>query len=593
MWKQTVGDWQERRHRRNSLLPATTQSNLPESSVSTEHSVRGFLPRGFHDRVPPSTYPVSDGVEKCLQASQSPQQPRTPAHVLTETWVTVTGASPDDVLDVRDFLDASVGRTVSHYLPPLTHVRSDTVYIQFASPFQAAQAVRTVAYTTRVESGVAAVGIKPTIDAPAPLTCPHYYLEIVVSWCTDQIFLEERERLRRQLLESAPPSPQRSMPTKANTIGKSAERDATSLSLESSARGSEPLASSEAARSGTADDNEGEAAAHPLLPRHRQGQVGGSQLLPSPWSSRTGSASPQRASAPAYSESSPSSTSSSASQMAATAASANPPVRDPAEYYRSGGAYRYEDSFFSDGLHSASRDNRQRSTVLSLFFHPCSSSCGILYSLCLYTPLRFALLVLWTLCNAVGQLLPAAAAAQKGPHAQKNAPQPVLPPLSRWKKRRALSVSDVVPVSASPVEYLAFLLYKYIPFTPDPEEVDVVLWSWLALRSPYPQRSFDLLKQSLLVRQRSTGMMVEQRRPGRDGDGIGNSDVNQYATFGSVDVLGGEPYNSWERQQLAERQRELPVLLRWRPAWWFSQYSSLSLLVPVMLVCCHFWYSLE
>ncbi|KPA85926.1 hypothetical protein ABB37_00233 [Leptomonas pyrrhocoris] len=591
MWKQTVGDWQERRHRRSGPVSTTPHVYPPESTALAEHNARGFLPRGFHDRVPPSAYPASDGVETRPLASKQPHQ--TPARALTETWVTVTGASPDDVLDVRDFLDANVGRTVSHYLPPLTRVRSDTVYVQFASPLQAAQAVRTVTYTTRVECGVAALGIKPTIDAQAPLSRPHYYLEIVVSWCTDQIFVEERERLRRQLLESAAPSPQRPISTKTTGFHKSAERDTASMSLGSSARESEPLASSDAANTDSVDENDGGAAAHPLLPRHRMGQGGGSQLSPSPWSSRAGSASPRRASAPDDADSSPSPTSSSASQSAAMAASANPPVRDPAEYYRSGGAYRYEDSFFSDGLRSTNRNSRQSSTVLALFFHPCSSSCGVLYFLCLYTPLRFALLVLWTLGNAVGQLLPTAAAARRGPPSQQNtAPSPVLPRLSHWKQRRTLSASDVVPVSASPVEYLAFLLNKYVPFTPDPEEVDVVLWSWLALRSPYPQRSLHLLKQSLLVRQRHTEMMVGQLRPGCDGDSIGNTDVDQYARFGSVDVLGGEPYHHWERQQQADRHRELLVLLRWRPAWWFSRYSSLSLLVATVLVCCSFYRSL-
>lgn len=572
MWKQTVGDWQERRHRRSAPAPATPQANLPESVASTEHSARGFLPRGFHDRAPPSTYPASDGAQ--AHPSAQPQPHQFIARALTDTWVTVTGASSDDVLDVRDFLDTNVGPTVSHYLPPLAHVRSDAVYIQFASPLQAAQAVRTATYTAQLESGVAAVGVKTTIDAQAaPARSPCYYLEIVVSWCTDQIFLAEREKRRRQLLESAAPSPQRLTSVHMSEARGSADRE-SSLSLESSARGSELLASAAgtvaaAPGSGSGNGDGGDTAAHPLLPRRRAGQAGEARLSPSPWPSSP---------SPAGSSASPASSTPTPTPVSANATAASyPPVRDPAAYYRAGGAYRYEDSFFSDGLHSISRDNRQRSTVLGLFFHPCSSSFGILFSLCLYNPLRVVLLVLWTLSNAVVQLLSASSASAKRA------------PLSRWKQRRTLRASGVVPTSASPAEYVAFFFYKYVPFTPDPEEVDVVLWSWLALRSPYPQRSLHLLKQSLLVRQRNAGVAAGQLRSGRDADGIGNTDVHYYAQFGSVDVLGGEPYNSWERQQRVERRCELPILLQWRPAWGFLRYSSISLLVLTVLLGCNVW----
>jgi hypothetical protein len=587
MWKQTVGDWQERRRRRSGPIPATPQATLPESFTSTEHNTRGFLPRGFQDHRPASAYLSFDGAEAHPRAAPQETLPQvSSAHALTATWVTVTGVSSDDVLDVRDFFDTNVGRTVSHYLPPASRVRSDTVYIQFASSFYAAQAVRTVTYTTRMESAVAAVGIKPTIDAPPPaLTCPHYYLEIVVSWCTDQIFLAEREKLRRQLLESAAPLPQRSssLPVPSG-LRRNTKRDTTSPSPEMSGRGSEPPGSSGAANDSSGSNDSDDAAAHPLLPRHRVGQTGISHLSPSPLSSNTES------SAPDHAGDTPTPSSSAASRnLAMMAASATPSGRNSTTYYQSGGAYRHEDSFFSDGLHSASREHRQRSTVLALFFHPCSSSSGLLYSLCLYTPLRLVLLLLWTLCNAVRQLFPPSALARSKKSTRGNGtsvPEVLLPPLSHWKQRRSLCASDVVPASASPVEYIGFLLYKYIPFTPDPEEVDVVLWSWLALRSPYPQRSLRLLKQSLLMRQLAYGSSGSS-------DGTGSTDVNQLARFGSVDVLGGDPY-SWEQQQQqqqAERLRELPVLLRWRPAWWFSRYSSLSLLVLTVLALCHCWHS--
>lgn len=606
MWKQTTGDWQERRHRRSDVLPTTPQTNLPESVAVNEHSARGFLPRGFHDHKPAAAYPAPDGADTCPVPAPpvAQQKQQSNARALTETWVTVSGLSPDDVLNVRDFLDANVGRTVSHYLPPHSRGRSDVVYIQFASALQAAQAVRAVTYVVRMEIGVAALDIRPTIDADLTASRQHYFVEMMISWCTDQSFLAEREKLRRQLFESAAPTPLKASPNKeqANPWHGSAARDA---SLESSARASELPNTSGAAHSnasgssssrsdgvsGDADDDD--AAAHPVMTRRRFGQQSRPQpSSPSPWPSRMSSSTLTASSL------SPSPASSQLHRAASplTNAAANPPVRDPAAYFRAGGAYQNEDNFFSDGVRSTNRDSRQRSTVLSLFFHPCSASYGFVYTLCLYAPLRLLVLVLWTLANAVRQFFPAAA-MRRGEGADASV---VPPPLTRWRQRRTLCASDVVPASASPLEYVAFFLYKYVPFTPDPEEVDVVLWSWLALHSPYPQRSLQLLKRSLLVRQRSTDATVGELRPGRGGVGMrSNSDVNQYTKFGNVDVLGAEPYNAWEQQQQQqgqqemERRRELPVLLRWRPAWWFSQYSSLSLLIVVVLLCCHFWYSFD
>ncbi|CBZ30615.1 conserved hypothetical protein [Leishmania mexicana MHOM/GT/2001/U1103] len=597
MWKQTVGDWQERRQRRRGgPIPESPQANVPDSADATESILRGFLPREFHDHVPQSAYPASDGPETRPQPSQYTRlEQQTLGRFIASTWVVVSGVPADDILDVREYFDAYVGRTVAHHLSLTTSTRSE-VYIQFASPLQAAQAVRTSSYSFNVEKGTAAESLRSFPNASGMPEKPPRSLELAVGWCRDQIFLEWRERLHRQLLEARPRGRGGASLEPVSSVGKAlhaselpSPRSSTPPSLESSARGSDAAAA-------TGGDDE-DAAAHPLLPRHR-GRPSGARSVSHPSTTAETSRSRFLASVSARTGDAASGNST---------AAAHPLMSGSKDYGHYNGAYHCEGSFFSDSLHSSFNGaGRQHTTLLSLFFHPCSSSPSARWARFLYYPLRFLVLLSWTLWNMLAQLLPSRSAVLlKGRPASRRQPEAAAPggvtpaaatqPLSpprvipqtlRWKLRRSLRAADVVPASASPFEYMSFLLYKYIPFAPEPEDVDVALWSWLVLHNPYPQQSLRQLKQSLLVRQRVVSAM-----PGRQADGgldVAAADMTQWAGFEKVGVMGGERPTGWEAQQPVECRQELPVLLAWRPAWWFARYSSLSLFMFVVLV---YWYA--
>ncbi|KAK7194689.1 Nup53/35/40-type RNA recognition motif containing protein [Novymonas esmeraldas] len=550
MWKQSAGDWQERRHRRRGgpAPDSPHAAHLPDSVVSAESTLRAFLPREFHDRGQQSAYPAVDGPESRPPSSSfTPLEQQTLARAIASTWVVVSGVSPDDVLDVRAYLDVHVGHTVAHHVPLAAPTQSEA-YIQFASAAQAAQAVHMSACSFHVESGTAAAGLRLSVAGGDVAAAPPRSLELVIGWCRDQVFLEARERLRRRLLEAGPRLP-RNVETSQASARQPSSSSPASPSLESSARGS---------------DDDGDAVAHPLLPRHR-GR-----------SSSAASASPPRA------------------HSRLSAAVAHPPLVDAQDYcYQNDGVYREEDRFFSGGLHSSFSSGRRRTTLLSLFVHPCSFPASAPWTLIVLPIVRLVVVLVWTAWNMAAQFLPstsvrrtaqhfsdrqrrnvggggdAAAAAAAAPVVLP--PPPVLPQPSRWKLRRSLRAADVVPASASPLQYLSFFFYKYVPFSPEPEEVDVALWSWFVLRSPYPQQSLRLLKQSLLTRQRAGGA----------------TDMTQWTSFGRMAVLGGEPLTEWEaqqqQQQRAGRRREPPVLLTWRPAWWFARYSTLSFFLVMAL----------
>ncbi|KAG5492483.1 hypothetical protein JKF63_01061 [Porcisia hertigi] len=576
MWKQTVGDWQERRQRRHGgPILDSPQAHLPEPVDTTESISRGFLPSGFHDRVPKSTYPASDGPETRPRPSQyTPLEQQTLGRFITSTWVVVSGVPADDILDVRDYFDAYVGCTVAHHLPLAASTQSE-MYVQFASSLDAAQAVRTGVYSFNVEIGTAAAhprSFAATNDIPARQLRS---LELTVGWCRDLVFLESRERLRRQLLEAGPRNQRRAVLEPVSSVGKapgtnelSGTPSPASPSLESSARGSDAAAATDG------EDNNN-AAAHPLLPRHRGRPSGSpsdsfSSTVTGPSSSRfAASASAQAGAAVSTNPSSP----------------VPPPAWDLASNYPHSGAYHYAEQPFSDSHYSSlMRGGRQRSTVLSLFFHPCSCSPGAQWTIFFYVPVRFALLLLWTAWNAVSQLLSSPSAvlshrrqpslrqhnATHGDTAPAVPTQSLLPSPSQWRLRRSLRVGDVVPYAASPFEYISFLFYKYIPFAPEPQEVDVVLWSWLVLHSPRPQQSLRQLKQSVMVRQRPMNAMA-----------------GRFPTDNSLHVAATD-LNQWGTQALGKTHRELPVLLAWRPAWWFTRYSPLSLFI--MLVMFYYYY---
>ncbi|KAG5467178.1 hypothetical protein CUR178_00819 [Leishmania enriettii] len=589
MWKQTVGDWQERRQRRRGgPIPGSPQAHLPDSIDATESIPRGFLPREFRDCVLKSAYPASDGPETRSQPSKyTPLEQQTLGGLLASTWVVVSGVPADDILDVRDYFDAYVGRTVAHYVSVATSTRSE-VYIQFASSLEAAQAVRTSAFSFNVENGTAAEGSRSFAAAGGLPERPPRSLELTVGWCRDQAFLEWREGLRRQMLEAGPQSQRVAALEPVSSVAKApcasevqSPPPSASPSLESSARGSD------AAVAAGGDDDEG--AAHPLLPRHRRR--------------------PSSALSPSYpstaAETLPSSFPASVSARKGgnavldnLAASAHPPMLD-SDYYEHNGAYRPKDNVVSESLQpSFNGAGGRHATLLHLFFHPCSSSPSAPWTRFLYYPLRVVVLLLWTVWNLLAPLLPlpwavlfkarhvshcppeaAPGGAAPAVATQSSSPPTVMPQPSRWRMRRSLRAADVVPASASPFEYISFLLYKYIPFAPEPQEVDVALWSWLVLRSPYPQRSLRLLKQRLLLRQRSASTVTRRLQ--------GDGGLDAAAADGAHWTIFEGQHPGWEAKQPVKRHEELPVLLAWRPAWWFARYSSLSLFMLVALV---YWY---
>ncbi|GET92572.1 hypothetical protein, conserved [Leishmania tarentolae] len=593
MWKQTVGDWQERRQRRRGgPIPESPQANVPDSIDTTESILRGFLPREFRDHVPQSAYPASDGPETRPKPSQyTPLEKQTLGCSVTSTWVVVSGVPADDILDVRDYFDAYVGRTVAHYLSLATSTRSE-VYIQFASPLQASQAVRTSSYSFHVVKGTAAEGLRSFPSARSMSEKPPRCLELVVGWCRDQVFLEWRECLRRQLLEARSQGQSGAVSESTPSVGKAlhasdlpSPRSSGPPSLESSARGSDAAAA--------IGGNDEDAAAHPLLPRHR-GRPSGARAA-NHLSTTAETSQPRfRASA---------STRAGDATLGNPTAVEHPLVQDSREEYHYNGDYCCEDAFFSNGLHSSLNGaGRQHTTLLSLFFHPCSSSPSARWTRFLYYPLRFVVFLSWTLWNMLAQLLPSRSAvlwkgnpasqrqfetapggATPAMTSQPRSPPRVIPKTSQWKQRRCLRAADVVPASASPFEYMSFLLYKYIPFAPEPEEVDVALWSWLVLFNPYPQQSLRQLKQSLLVRQPVVSTMTGRFQVAGNVNGTA-AGMTQWASGEKVGVMGGERLTGWEAQQRVKCRQELPVLLAWRPAWWFARYSSLSLFMLAVLV---------
>ncbi|XQJ30999.1 Nup53/35/40-type RNA recognition motif containing protein, putative [Leishmania guyanensis] len=597
MWKQTVGDWQERRQRRRGEPTLNSpQANLPDSVDATESILRGFLPREFHDHVPEPLCPASDGPETRPQPPRyTPLEQQTLGCLIASTWTVVSGVQADDILDVRDYFDAYVGRTVAHYLSLATTTRSE-VYIQFASPLQAAQAVRTSSYSFNVENGTAAEGLRSFSAANGMPERPPRSLELMVGWCRDQVFLEWRERLRRRMLEARPRCQRGAALESASSTAKVPHTSellsppsSASPSLESSARGSDVAAAT--------GGNDEDAAAHPLLPRHRM------RPLSSPSASHpstAGETSPSRFSATVSAR-----TGDTVSGNLAT--SAHPLWWDSKDYHQYNRAYHCENNIFPDDLYgSFNGAGRQHATLLSLFFHPCSSSPRARWTRFLYYPLRFVVLLLWTVWNMLAQLLPSSSvvffkgrqASRRQPEAaprgvatavatQPPSPPTAVPQTSRWRLRRSLRAADVVPASASPFEFISFLLYKYIPFAPEPQEVDVALWSWLVLHSPYPQQNLRLLKQSLLVRQQAVSTMTGRLHAGGGLD-VAAADTMHWTRFEKVDGIGRERLTGWEAQQPVKRCQELPVLLVWRPAWWFARYSSLSLFMLVVLV---YWYS--
>ncbi|KAG5466648.1 hypothetical protein LSCM1_00817 [Leishmania martiniquensis] len=590
MWKQSVGDWQERRQRRRGgPISDSPHAHLPDSIDATENIRRGFLPREFCDRVPKSAYPAADGPETRLHPSKyTPVEQETLGSLLASTWVVVSGVPADDILDVRDYFDAYVGRTVAHYVSIATSTRSE-VYIQFASSLEAAQAVRTSAYSFNVENGTAAEGLRSFGSASGMPKSPPRSLELAVGWCRDQVFLEGRESLRRQILQVGPHSQRGAALAPVSSVAKApytnevqSPLSSVSPSLESSARGSDAAA----ATGGDEDDG----AAHPLLPRHRSRS---SRVQPASRYSTAEDTVPSRFSA------SVSAQEGGDAVLGNVKASARTPMVDSDYYCQQNGAYRPEDNFLSESLHrSFSAAGRRHATLLNLFFHPCSSSPEAQWTRLCYYPLRVVVLLLWTAWNLLASLLPlpwtslfkdrhgsrfqpevSPGGAVSSVATRSPSPPTVMPQPSQWRRRRSLRVADVVPASASPFEYISFLLYKYVPFAPEPQAVDMALWSWLILRNPYPQQSLRRLKQRLLVRQRSASA-VTGRLQGDGGPDVAAADVAQWTSFEKKPI-------GWEPQQTVKLRQELPVLLAWRPAWWFTRYSSLSLFMLVVLV---YWY---
>lgn len=429
--------------------------------------------------------------------------------MLTRTWVVVSGIDPDDVLDVREFLDLRVGRTVSHAVVPIraTSLRGGGVYVQFASPIHAAQATQAGTYFFEVTCGTAMRRWAAAAEAPGAVTAASSRIrsvQLLLSWCEDDMFLQER-------------AAQKKLRSQQTATGYATPRDGLAFPSSTTPPSSTTTSSGREDRHGTpaadVDDGSG-SSSHPLLPRRSyHGMLSPSTKLPS--TSRDGGT----------------------AKTADSVAGANGDFVDLSQYHRI--------------------------PILSLFFNPCSFSTGWAWLfLYIYAPLRLVVILGWTLVNFLASLMP----RQTWTDTSRSSQPQHLQSLSRQRRRRTMEMADAVPAATSPLDYLAFYCYKYLPLSPQPEEVDLFLWSWLSQQNPYPQQSLMRLRQRL----------VEER--GLNGPGFYHA-VSSRESFSDgvrrTDGIEEDPGTVY---------RPLPVLMTWRPSWRWMNYSFYSFLFVVYLM---------
>lgn len=202
------------------------------------------------------------------------------------------------------------------------------------------------------------------------------------------------------------------------------------------------------------------------------------------------------------------------------------------------------------------------------------------------------------------------------------------PARALWRSLLSLSdgpssSSTSVATSLSPVQLLSCAFYAALgSVAPAPSEVDLVLWSWLRLRSPRVQRNFQALRRRLrrLARAFSTGrdttvgvygnldepfdrytLSFSPEALGWDGafaDLRMFDDDYYYGTSSYATTAVGSASTSARHEEQELRVKAdaaasgkwlagpppLRVLLTWRPSNWVARYSVVSAMAVMALV---------
>lgn len=167
MWKRDSGNWQERLKRQPL---GTAQVSLPPSSLPARTRL---LADDFRETTV-LELPLPDA------PSRSP--------VRESTWVTFTGVSGSMVLDLREYLNTCVGRTLAHYVP--RNVGS-CVYILLSDLSIAQTIVLRKTFQLVLKGSQSAAAEKPlTENDYAAYVMNYYSVEVHVSWCSDDGFLD-------------------------------------------------------------------------------------------------------------------------------------------------------------------------------------------------------------------------------------------------------------------------------------------------------------------------------------------------------------------------------------------------------------------
>lgn len=176
--------------------------------------------------------------------------------------------------------------------------------------------------------------------------------------------------------------------------------------------------------------------------------------------------------------------------------------------------------------------------------------------------LRIIILILWTGGNAVmsllgreqhpsGQLTDRSFCRSAAAASTENLHHAIFTFSQRRRRRLRVSGTFLYDDSLNPLDNAFLALASLLPLAPSTMDVDVLLWSWLRVRSPYTEYNLRQLRSYL-----------DQQALPR------TSLVNPLPTHLSGD---GRPYRSDAAVP--------PVLITWRPIWWFTRYVVVSSLL--------------
>ncbi|RNF02834.1 hypothetical protein TraAM80_06127 [Trypanosoma rangeli] len=212
MWKQDIGQWVERKGRRGWVKQQQQQQQSTAPTLPVRHAC--FLPEGFEDRCEDVTL-MPDVAANTVHLNDDNNKNNNGA-VLSpagERWVAVYGASPESIMNVREFLDVMFGRTVSHYYPlayassgsseltPILAGGQNWFYVKFEDPVSAARAVYQSPLTISMAGGHG--NTSAAVDQSRGAVGPAAREEVVgVTWCTDARFLQKERETEQKRSET-------------------------------------------------------------------------------------------------------------------------------------------------------------------------------------------------------------------------------------------------------------------------------------------------------------------------------------------------------------------------------------------------------